>query len=141
MLRPLLILHFIMATVSAYAQREGNVLLGTQMDLIKSDYDVFFNKVQIGLEANYFIHDKFSTSAGIEIWSREALSGVVGFRYYPDENVFLRMRGLLGANDLSIGGGFAKPLSEYIRMEALTDFYFEGSFSIRLGFAYILTKK
>ncbi len=125
-----------------FAQRTpGEVLLSSHMDLIKSDNSGYFEGVQIGLEGNYFFHSKFSGSAGLEIWSRDGLSGMLGARWYPTPDAFLRVRGLAGVNDVSIGGGFAKPIGELISIEAMTDFYFDGTFSIRAGFAFLIEKK
>ncbi|HYG03604.1 MAG TPA: hypothetical protein VD927_14245 [Chryseosolibacter sp.] len=132
----------ILSVTQVLSQEKDDVVVATQMDLIKSDYDIFFNRVQIGFEGNYFFNEKITGTAGVEMWSSGGMSGVVGARWYPSPNAFIRLRGLLGGvNDFSIGGGFAKPVSEIIRIEAMTDFYFAGAFSIRAGVAYTLPKK
>ncbi|MBT1705744.1 hypothetical protein [Chryseosolibacter indicus] len=123
------------------AQSAKDFIIGTQLDLIKSDYDVYFSKAQAGLEVNYFITEQYTATAGLEIWTDDETSAVVGMRWYPIVDGFIRLRGLIGANDVSIGGGWAKPFSETWRVEAITDFYFEGNFSIRVGLAYLFRKK
>jgi hypothetical protein len=133
------VLFFCYAT--CFAQEKEDILLGSHMDLIKSNNDGFFEGVQIGLEGNYFVSEKFAATGGLEIWNREGLSAVVGARWYPTSDAYVRLRGLIGANDLSIGGGFAKPIGELIRIEAMTDFYFNGTFTIRAGFAFLVKKK
>lgn len=139
----LLVTFFILfLSFSMHAQQQrGDLLAASHLDLIKSNNDGYFEKVQIGLEGNYFLHPRFAGIAGLEIWTQEGLSGVVGVRWYPTADAYLRVRGLIGVNDLSIGGGFAKPIGELIRIEAMTDFYFDGTFSIRAGFAFLVKKE
>lgn len=141
-MRYIFLLTLLVFAGSVFSQDAGSVVVSTQMDLIKSDYDILFNRVQIGFEGNYFINEKVTGTAGAEMWSSGGMSGVIGGRWYPRPEAFIRLRGLLGGiNDLSIGGGFTKPVSEIIRIEAMTDFYFAGAFSIRAGVAYTLPKK
>jgi hypothetical protein len=104
-----------------YSQQQTDFLIATQMDLIKSDYDGYFQKTQVGLEANYFISEKFTA------------------RWYPSRDAFIRARALFGSfGDVSIGGGWAKPMSETLRFESMADFYFAGNYSIRIGLAYLI---
>jgi hypothetical protein len=116
-------------------QRAQQFTIGVQADLIKSDNDGFFEKMQGGLEANYYFSRKFSATAGLEWWTEENLRLVVGVRFSPIDEAFIRMRGLPG-NDFSVGVGFAKPLSERIRIEAMSDLYLEGYIAIRAGIAF-----
>lgn len=141
MIRITALVIFLGITSFANSQEKGDVHLATEMDLIKSDYDIFFNRVQIGLEANYFFNKKASGTLGMEIWTQAGLSAVIGGRWYPTPEAFLRARALFGTNDFSLGAGFSKPLSEVIRFEAMTDVYFEGTFTIRAGVAYIIRKE
>lgn len=104
-------------------------------DLIKSDNDGFLEKVQGGFEGSFYFSRKFALSTGIEYWTDRGLIFIPGFRFCPIDEAFLRIRGLLG-KDLSIGGGFAKPLSDKFRIEATGDLYFEGHIAIRAGVAY-----
>ncbi len=66
----------------------------------------------------------------------------MGMRYYPLDNFFVRFRGLIGANDVALGGGWAKPINEKLRFEAIGDFYFgQTEFGIRAGIAYVIKNK
>jgi hypothetical protein len=122
-----------------YSQQQTDFLIATQMDLIKSDYDGYFQKTQVGLEANYFISEKFTASAGLEFWTRDGVTAAVGTRWYPSRDAFIRARALFGSfGDVSIGGGWAKPMSETLRFESMADFYFAGNYSIRIGLAYLI---
>jgi hypothetical protein len=117
------------------AQQAQRLMIGVQTDLIKSDNDGFFEKLQGGLEANYYFSRKFSATAGLELWTEDKVSLVAGVRFSPIDEAFIRMRGLPG-NDFSLGVGFAKPLSEKIRLEAMADVYLEGHIAIRAGIAF-----
>jgi hypothetical protein len=133
------LLLFVFISFQVHSQYNDGVLIGSNLDLIKSDHDGYFEKVQVGLEANYFLSDKVSATGGIEVWSRDGASAVMGARWYPIQDAFIRARGMIGKNDdFSIGGGWAKPMSETLRFESMADFYFEGTFSIRAGIAVIL---
>jgi hypothetical protein len=110
-------------------------MIGVQTDLIKSDNDGFFEKMQGGLDVNYYFSKKFSATAGIEWWTEEKVNLVVGARFSPIDEAFIRVRGLPG-NDFSVGAGFAKPLSQKIRLEAMADLYLEGHIAIRAGIAF-----
>lgn len=132
---PVLLLAF----TTGYAQYNEGTLIGVHLDLIKSDHDGYLKKAQMGLEANYFLSKKFTATGGLEYWSRNGASAVVGMRWYPVQDAYVRLRGMLGANDdVSIGGGWAKPMTEKLRFESMADFYFEGNFSIRAGIAFII---
>ena len=126
--------------VSSKAQIANDVMVGGGFDLIKTDYNSFFDKAQIGGEVNYFITKDFTGTAGLEIWTADQLSFVIGGRYYPIDELFLRARGLIGVNDLSLGAGWTKPIGEKIRLEAMADFYFDLEFSVRIGFGYVFRK-
>jgi hypothetical protein len=138
----LFIAVFLVVPYFLFSQDTGNFLMGSHLDLIKSDHDGYFQKVQVGLEVNYFLSKKFTGTFGVEFWTRDGASAVVGTRWYPSTDAFVRVRGLLGGNDdVSIGGGWAKPLSETLRFESMADFYFEGNFSIRAGLAYLIRQR
>lgn len=124
----------------SYAQIANDVMVGGGFDLIKTDYNSFFDKAQIGGEVNYFITKDFTGTAGLEVWTADQLSFVIGGRYYPVDQLFLRARGLIGVNDLSIGAGWTKPISEKVRLEAMADFYFDLHFAVRIGFGYVFRK-
>ena len=133
-----LLLLFI--TQRSYSQIAKDFLVGGGVDLIKSDNRGFLEKAQLGVEANYFITRKFTGSAGFEIWTADAFSFALGARWFPIDEAFVRVRGFIGANDLSIGGGWTKPLNEFWRFEAMGDFYFRGEFAIRAGVAYVIRR-
>jgi hypothetical protein len=132
---------FFAFSVAGFGQQKGDLYLGVNMDLIKSDYEGYFNKGQVSLEGNYFLSPKFTATAGIEAWSKGKSSGVIGARWYPAHEAYIRARALAGANLISIGGGWLKPMGEDLQFEAMTDFYSNGYFSIRAGFAYFINKK
>jgi len=113
---------------------------GLYSDLIKNDNDGFFKKGQLGIEANYFISPQFAATGGLEWWTDNRVHAVLGTRFSPGEEAYLRFRGLIG-EDFSLGAGFAKPLKANFRIEALADFYFKGYIAIRTGIAYRMSRK
>ena len=137
-MRRTLILLLLLSTTAAFGQAEGDFLVGLHLDLIKSDYDGYFEKGQVCLEGSYFVSRKFAATGGIEVWTRDGASAVIGARYFPINDAYIRVRGLIGANDLSIGGGWAKPMTEELRFESMADFYFNGTFCIRAGLAFLI---
>jgi hypothetical protein len=130
----------LLVTVSAQAQGAGDILIGAGLDVLKSNNTGFGDQVQLGAEANYFINSEFSVSAGFENWTAGKTSLVIGLRYYIQENIFTRVRGIIGDNDISVGGGYSYPLNKHWRLEAIGDIYFEGDFALRGGVAYLLRK-
>jgi hypothetical protein len=129
----------ILLCVAASAQSTNDFLISGGFDLIKTDINKAVDKAQVGLEVNYFLQRKFAVGAGGEFWTRRANSFVLGARYYPTENIFVRMRGLIGANDLAIGAGYSKPIHKYWRLEAMGDIYLaHPDFAIRGGVSYII---
>jgi hypothetical protein len=127
--------------ISGYSQIAHDIMVGGGADLIKTDIFGFFQKIQIGTEANYFLDRKFTATGGFELWTYQHPSVVIGGRWYPMDELFVRARGLIGVNDLSIGVGWTKPLTENLRFEAIGDFYFQIDFSVRAGVAYVFRKK
>lgn len=124
------------------AQSNNDITIGGSLDLIKTDYQNFMDKGQIGLEGNYFVVRHFAASAGLELWTKNKSSFMMGMRWYPHDHVFVRLRGLIGANDVSIGGGWVKPINEDWRFEAMGDFYVGSTeFAIRAGVSYIIKTK
>lgn len=118
------------------AQRAQRLMFNIQGDLIKSDNDGFFEKAQGGVEGCYYFSRKIAATGGAEWWTgSNALFPVLGMRLCPIDEAFVRLRGLWG-KDLSIGGGFARPLSENTRIEAIADFYLQGEIAIRAGISY-----
>jgi hypothetical protein len=129
-------------TLPSFAQSNNDIMIGGSLDLIKTDYSSFLDKAQIGLEANYFVVRHFAASGGVELWTKDKSSFMMGMRWYPVDHVFVRFRGLIGANDVSIGGGWVKPINDSWRFEAIGDFYVaETEFAIRAGMSYVIKSK
>ena len=126
------------------AQSTTDVMIGGGVDLFKTDNRRLFDKGQVGLEVNYFVVRHFAVGGGIELWSADSNSFVMGMRWYADDNFFVRLRTLVGANKAALGIGWSKPILKDWRAEALGDFYLGGnfysapSFAFRAGVAYIL---
>lgn len=127
--------------VAAHAQIARDFLVGGGFDLIKTDNDGFAEKLQLGLEGNYFITRRFTATGGLEFWTGDQVSLVVGTRWFPSDEAFVRLRGLIGTNDLSVGAGWTKPLNESLKFEAIGDFYFSVDFAIRAGLVYVIRRK
>ncbi len=138
----ILVLGFIITgSLLLKAQSSQDIVVSGAMDVIKTDNIKPFDKAQIGLEANYFIQRHFAVGAGAEFWTRQKNSFVMGARWYPSENFFVRFRGLIGANDAALGAGWSKALNESWRFEAIGDFYFtDVEFAARAGVSYIIKK-
>jgi hypothetical protein len=126
---------FCLGSFTTCAQRAQRVMIAAHADLIKSDNDGFFEKVQGGIEGSFYVSRKFAATGGLDWWSGPGTSAVVGMRFSPIDEAFIIIRGLL-QKDFSIGGGFHKPLPNNFRIEAMGDFYFEGYIAIRAGIAY-----
>ncbi len=121
------------------AQSTHDVLVGGGMDLIKSGSDGLLKRAQVGLEIHYFVERRFAVGIGTEIWTtNQKNSFMMGMRWYANDHVFVRFRGLIGANDAAIGLGYSKPLSKNLRFEGMGDFYFVGNLGFRCGLSYIL---
>ena len=129
------------ASIGAMAQSTSDMMLGGGMDILKTDNPGLFEKAQIGLEANYFVVRHFAVGLGAEIWTDQKSSFMMGARWYANDNVFLRFRGFIGANDVALGAGYAKPLTEYLRLEGMGDFYLSSTeFGIRIGLSYVIKR-
>jgi len=129
-------------TLPAVAQSNNDIMVGGSIDLIKTNYSSFLDKGQIGLEANYFVVRHFAASGGVEFWTRDRTSFMMGMRWYANDHVFVRLRGLIGVNDVSIGGGWVKPINDSWRFEAMGDFYVaDTEFAIRAGLSYVIKSK
>lgn len=139
--RLLLISSFLLLTHLSYGQIAGDYMVGVSGDLIKTDTDGLLKKVQTGAEFNYFLHRKFTVSGGFELWTADEISFVIGTRWFATEDFFVRARGLVGENDINIGGGWTQPLGEHFKFEAIGDFYFKGDFAIRVGINYVFRQK
>ena len=140
-MKKLILLPLLLITGMASAQIAKDIIVGGSFDIIKTDNDKFLDKAQFGGELNYFFTRHITGTTGFEIWTGDDISFVVGGRWYPVEEAFVRARGLIGENDFSIGGGWTRPLNENWKFEAMADFYFEGEFAIRVGAVYIIRRK
>jgi hypothetical protein len=126
----------------SHAQSNNDFMVSGNMDIIKTDYSRFFDKAQLGIEGHYFVVRHFAASAGFEIWTQDKSSFMMGMRWYPQDHFFVRVRGLIGQNDVAIGGGWAKPINETWVFEAMGDFYLDQTeFGIRAGVSYIIKNK
>ena len=114
---------------------------GEGLTLSKTDNPGVFEKAQLGFEGNYFVVRHFAVGIGAEIWTEQKSSFTMGARWYANENIFVRFRGLIGANDAAIGAGYAKALTEYLRLEGTGDFYVDATeFGIRIGLSYVIKR-
>jgi len=133
---------FTALALPSFAQSNNDIMVGGSLDLIKTNYSSFLDKAQIGLEANYFVVRHFAASGGVEFWTKDKTSFMMGMRWYANDHVFVRLRGLIGVNDVSIGGGWVKPINDSWRFEATGDFYVaDTEFAIRAGLNYVIKSK
>lgn len=127
---------YLFAVADADAQTPQPFTVKLQSDLIRSDHVGFFTKIQGGLEGEYRVNPRWGGTAGLEWWSEKGLIPAAGLRFYPVDEAFVRLRGLW-REDVAIGGGFGKPLSDRFRLEAMTDYHIiEGLIAIRAGLAW-----
>ncbi len=133
----------ICVSTQAFAQSTKDFLVGGGFDLLKTDNSKLFNKAQIGLEGNYFVVRHFAVGAGVELWTTNQTSSfTMGARWYPSDKLFVRFRGLIGANDASAGVGWSQPFKDSFRLEAMGDFYFGSvQFALRVGAAYVIKSR
>ncbi len=124
----------------AQAQSTHDVLLGGSFDFLKTDNRTLLNKAQLGFEGHYFIERRFAVGIGTEFWTtNQKNSFMMGARWYANDHVFFRFRGLIGANDTALGFGYAKPINKNLRFETIGDYYFGGAaFALRFGLGYVL---
>lgn len=140
-MKKLLGISLILIAWNCHAQIAKDIMINAAADLIKSDNDGYFEKLQTGVELNYFISRKFTATGGAEFWTEHRqFSAVMGGRWYPIPEAFVRVRGIIGANRLSIGGGWVKPLNNNFKFEALADVYTHGDIAIRAGIAYLIRR-
>lgn len=106
------------------------------IDILSTPFFENVPKYRFGVEANYFVANSFAVTGGLEFIEKD-LGGSVGFRYYPINPVFLRLRGILNDNsDLALGMGYAIGLSSNWRLETMADYFaINNGFAIRLGVA------
>ena len=111
------------------------------LDVLKTDLDEFAQKVQLGIELDYFLTRSVSVTGGIEIWTGGGTSLPIGLRWYPFSNFYLRFRGLIRDNaDVNLGLAYVKALNNNWRVEINGDYFFDGEFALRGGIAYVFRK-
>ena len=141
--RLFLILTLIVSASHLSAQSTNDFLVGAAMDFLKTDIDQVFEKVQLGIEGHYFVVRNFAVGAGGEFWTtNQQNSFMMGMRWYPSDNFFVRFRGLIGANEAALGGAWTKPLNKDLRLEVMGDYFFVSTeFALRAGVSLVLRKK
>ncbi len=122
---------------------KAQYLVGFHFDAYKTDNRKpveFIDKAQFGVEANYFLLTQLAMTAGVEYWTEGGLKFVPGMRIYPIQTAFLRFRPLLGKEvDYAFGAGYARRITDFWRLEVMTDYYFEiSNVALRFGVAYTL---
>ena len=142
-MKKVILISILAVAISASAQSTKDILLGGAFDLVKTDNQKLFGKAQFGIEGNYFIVRHFAVGAGLEQWTAgPTTSFVMGARWYPTDKLFVRFRGLIGANDATAGVGWSQPFKNSFRLEAMGDFYFGSTeFALRIGGAFVLKAK
>ncbi|MBN8577178.1 MAG: hypothetical protein J0L66_09545 [Cytophagales bacterium] len=135
------VLVILVSVVFGHSQSSNDFLVSGGFDFIKTDYSRFADKLQLGAEANYFVVRHFAAGAGVEVWTRSQTSFALGMRYYAVDNFYVRMRSLIGVNDVALGAGWSKPLAGNWLFEAVGDFYLgQTEFGIRVGVGYVIKK-
>ena len=68
-----------------HGQSTKDILVGGGFDLVKPIIKKLFNKMQLGIEGNYFIVRHFSVGAGLEHWTQfSTTSFVMGGTLVPN---------------------------------------------------------
>ena len=121
-------------------QAAGSFLVSTGMDLIRTDLYKVLERAQFGAEVNYFHLHHLSFSGGYEYNINHPSQVSAGLRYYPLEPVFLRARALVGNGaDMALGAGYTHNLTYRLRLEGITDYYFQHqALGIRIGVAVLI---
>ncbi len=133
----LCILVLMLAVKFSSAQRTP-LEIGFAVDLFKTDYEKFAQKNQIGIEANYFVADRFTITGGYEAWSEGDNSIVVGSRFHLISPLYIRFRGLIKSNsDLSFGAGYVQSFDSNWRLKFAGDYFLNNNeIAARMGIAF-----
>lgn len=104
-----------------------------------------------GLEANFFIEDRFAFTVGYDFYSldngnsRSNLSSIaMGSRIYPTDYFFLRYKTNLNTkfnsvNDFMLGGGYDIYIADNIFVEPILDYHLiRKGFGIRFALGILL---
>ena len=129
LLLPLLLL----ISLNCLGQIKGDLLFEGGFDVIKSDIQSAFNKAQFGAELGYFLSGELAISGGLELWSEESASLLIGARYALNDKIYLKGRVLLGADKISLGGGYSFFFSEKVRFNAGAEVYHTGELALRVS--------
>lgn len=142
MLKGLLVLFLLLIIqFDLRAQKADEWFLSGGVDLYRTNNYGFVKKVQAGVEANYFLINRFSLTCGADIWQPGPVSFVVGGRIYPSEHFLLRGRGFinLAGGDFAAGAGYTYQIVDKWNLEPFVDYYFiQKEFAIRIMITYVL---
>ncbi|WP_226389604.1 hypothetical protein [Penaeicola halotolerans] len=135
------LLVILIISPAVFAQSSGSFLISSGLDVYKTDNTGIADKVQFGLEGNYFVTSNFTFTGGVDFWSQGPNSSIIiGSRFYPIEPLFLRFRGLLRDNsDIALGAGYQVPISYRLRLEGMADYYMnQRELGLRIGLAFLI---
>ncbi|WP_375579138.1 hypothetical protein ABWH96_19350 [Marivirga tractuosa] len=130
------ILLFSLVSLFAVSESKAQWRLAAGIDVLSTPFFENIPKYRFGAEAQYFMANRFALTGGLEFIEKD-LGGSAGFRFYPINPVFLRMRGILKDNsDLALGMGYAIGLNSNWRLETMADYFAVSSgFAMRVGLA------
>ncbi len=131
-----LILLLSFMSLLAISESKAQWRLAVGIDVLSTPFFENIPKYRFGAEAQYFMANRFALTGGLEFIEKD-LGGSAGFRFYPINPVFLRMRGILKENsDLALGMGYAIGLNNNWRLETMADYFAVSSgFAMRVGLA------
>lgn len=127
---------FGLISLLAISESKAQWRLAAGIDVLSTPFFENIPKYRFGVEAQYFMANRFALTGGLEFIEKD-LGGSAGFRFYPINPVFLRMRGILKDNsDLALGMGYAIGMGNNWRLETMADYFTVSSgFAVRVGLA------
>ena len=127
---------FGLISLLAISESKAQWRLAAGIDVLSTPFFENIPKYRFGVEAQYFMANRFALTGGLEFIEKD-LGGSAGFRFYPINPVFLRMRGILKDNsDLALGMGYAIGMGNNWRLETMVDYFTVSSgFAVRVGLA------
>jgi hypothetical protein len=127
---------FGLISLLAISDSKAQWRLAAGIDVLSTPFFENIPKYRFGVEAQYFMANRFALTGGLEFIEKD-LGGSAGFRFYPINPVFLRMRGILKDNsDLALGMGYAIGMGNNWRLETMADYFTVSSgFAVRVGLA------
>ena len=99
-----------LVSVSAMAQSTHDFMVTGGLDANKTDNVKLFVR-PVGFDVSYFIDRRFAVGAGADT-TRQKNSFVMGARWYANDNIFVRFRGLIGTNDAALGCRLPKAVKD-----------------------------